>query len=313
MVDEQTIRQRIAEEQAKIDVPSYQDVAFDGAWKRRSNSQWGLGLLGLATGAFMGLAAPGAAMLAGASIGGGLLLKSMAIYSAIGMSAGWGLGSFVGPGAGAAASAMKEYERRQLARDIEGKIRENPEAKVTLAEEMPLPSDEKGGLANYFNWKTSLLFAAVGAITGLVFAGALVASGAVVAVTAAETAPGLAAYAMPAMHMLLGSAASSVSAVVAYSVGVGAAFGSIYGVNYPRIARKLSNAFGDMLSGKAIDAPWPKSANLPELKPIVSPVVEVPEREEAPAKQFAANIERKPNYEKLVTEAIKEADCGCAR
>jgi len=301
MADEQTIQNRIAEEQSKINVPSYQDVTLDGAWKRRSNTMFAIGGIGLVTGAVIGLTAPLAAIAGGAVMTGALVAKSVAIFSAIGMSAGWGLGSIVGPSAGATAAAMKEFERRTLAREVEEKIRENPDAKVTLHETPAPQREESDGLTTYFNWRTSLLFAAVGAAAGLVFAGALVATG---AVAAAGAEAGIAAFAMPAMKMLLGAAASSVPAVIAYSVGVGASFGAVFGINYPRIVRKLSGVTGDMLSGKAIDAPFPESANLPELKPVMSPVVEIPEQ---PSKKFADKMDRKPNFEAIVSDAAKEA------
>ena len=113
------------------------------------------------------------------------------------------------------------------------------------------------------------------------------------------------------MKMLLGSAATSIPAVTAYSVGIGASFGAIFGVNYPRLARDLSNRFGDMLSGKAIGADWPTSSNLPELKPILTPVVQpAPEVAE---QTFSQNEKRAVNYEQLVSQSIKEADTQLAR
>jgi len=303
-MDQETINKRIAEEQAKIVVPSYQDVTFDGAFKRRTNSMFGLAVLGLVTGAAIGLAAPAAAVIGGAAMTGALVAKSAMIFSAIGMSAGWGMGALVGPSAGAAASAMKEYERRTLAREVEEKIRENPEASVTLAPHPAVQPESSGGIRDYINPRAAMAFAIIGAVAGLVFAGALVASGALAAGT--EAAPAITAYAMPAMKMLLGSAATSVSAVVAYSVGVGASFGAIFGVNYPKLSRATSDFFGDMLSGKAVDSPWPPGANLPTQQPVLAPVVEVEKPAEKPSKLFAPAVLKKEDYATLVKSAPAE-------
>lgn len=298
---EADINKRIAEEQAKIEVPSYQDVAIDGAWKRRSSMMWGLSILGVGFGAVFGLAAAGLAAAGGIAVTTKLVLDSVAIFAATGMSTGLATGVVVGSSAGAAASSAKEIERRMLARDIEQKIRENPDANVEM-HTTPAPEPKQPfRLSDYVNIKTALLFAAIGTVGGLIAASAFIAAGGLTGAGAA------AAFAMPAMSTLLGTATPSATALTIYSTGLGTAFGAFFGVNVPKLARLAGNLAGDMLSGKAIDAPWPKEANLPEQKPILSPMVNSPEPE-TPSKTFSDKVERKPNYEALVSQAIKDAE-----
>jgi hypothetical protein len=287
------IEQRIAEEQAKINVPSYQDVAWDGAWKRRSNSMWGLSFVGGVTGAALGSVALippaiiGAVPLTLAAVG-----TSAVLFGALGISTGFAVGAVVGPAAGAAASTMKEFERRTL----EDKIIQNPEAEVTLAQaSQPEPSPVK--FSDLVNIKTGALFAAIGAVGGLIFA------------TALSFAPAMAAqFAMPAMNVLLGEGASA-AAITAYSVGLGASFGAIFGVHFPRITRLAADFAGDLLSGKAINAPWPESANLPELKPILSPQVDVPEQAVAARREFKPMA----SYQDLIVQQKQECEPCQAR
>jgi hypothetical protein len=312
MATEQDIQKRIAEEQAKIAVPSYQDVAFDGAWKRRSGMIWGLAIVGAISGAGIGAAALVApALFAEVAVTSALVVKSMVAFSALGLSAGWVAGAGAGFPAGAAASTMKEYERRTLARDIEQKIRDNPNATVTLGEHALEPKKEDFGLDGYFNWKTALVLAAIGAVGGAVFATALALGGPATA------------FAMPAMEFLLGAKASAV-AISAYTIGLGAATGAFFGVNIPRIGRFAGNFMSGILSGKAIGAPWPEEANLPELKPILSPVVTKPTRAPTPEVSMEQPVEGKhcgcvkekaplKNYEALVNRSIAEADMALSR
>ncbi len=300
MVTEAEIQKRIAEEQAKINVPSYQDVAFDGAWKSRSRMMWGLATVGAIAGAGIGaVALVTPALFAGFAVTGGLIAKSIVAYSAIGLSAGWVAGAAVGFPAGAAASSMKEYERRTLARDIEQKIRDNPEATVSIAEHVVEQKKEATGLSGYFNWKSAIVLAAIGAAGGAIFATALALGGPA------------AAFAMPVMDFLVGSGASA-GVVTAYTVGLGAIAGAFFGTNIPRIGRNAGNFMGGILSGQSIGAPWPKSANLPDLKPILTPVVNAPEPEveSAVTKKFTETTSRAASHEALVTQAAKEAECG---
>jgi hypothetical protein len=294
---EQDINKRIAEEQAKINVPSYQDVALDGAWKRRSNMMWGLGALGTGFGAAFGLIGAGLAAVAGAPLTPELVGTSLAIFSATGMSSGLATGVMVGPSAGAAASAAKEMERRVLARQIEEKMRENPDTKIELHETPQTPPKEPFKLADYVNFKTMAVFAAIGLAGGLIAAAAF---------TAAAASGGAAAFAMPAMGALLGTVAPTATALSIYSGGMGMAFGAFFGVNVPKLTRLSSNFMGELLSGKAIDAPWPASSAVPEQKPILSPIITEPEQEST--KTFSDKVGRKPNFEALVNQSIKEVD-----
>lgn len=310
MLTEAEIQQRIAEEQAKIDVPSYQDVALDGAWKRRSSAMWGLSALGAAFGAGFGVIAAGLAAFGGSPVAFlELLGNSVAIFTATGLSAGLATGVVVGSPAGAAASAAKEIERRTLAREIEQKIRDNPEAKVQMHETPAPVRREPFRLSDYFNIKTALVFAAIGTVGGLIMAAAFAAAGGLAAGASSSV---IASYAMPAMHTLLGTATPTATALAIYSGGMGMAFGAFFGVNVPKMARYVSNLGGGLLSGKAIGAPWPKSANLPEQKPILTPVVEPPEQAVEQQPNFADKVKRPQSHEALVLQAIKEAEnCGC--
>lgn len=305
MPTEAEIQKRIAEEQAKIDVPSYQDVAFDGAWKRRSAMIWGLAIVGAISGAGIGALALLAPAIFTSTIGfsltAPLVAKSIAAFSAFGLSAGWVAGALAGFPSGAAAATIKEFERRTLARDIEQKIRDNPEATVTITEHAVEPKKEDTGISGYFNWKSALVLAGIGAIGGAIFAAALVMGG-----PAAH-------FAMPAMEFLLGSTAATTApgVVAAYTIGLGAISGAFFGTNIPRIGRNAGNFMAGILGGQSIGAPWPKSANLPEQKPILTPVVTVPEQEQVVESKFADKIQRAQSYEALLTQSAKEAECGC--
>lgn len=314
MASNSDIDKRIALEQAKIDVPSYQDAAWDGGWKRRAGAIWGVGAVAGITGAVMGLTTPLAPMLfAGMAPSAAMAMipTSVAVFSALGITAGMAIGGVMGPNAGAAASAMKEYERRQIARDVEEKIRENPEAEVQLIARDPIPREaEKTDFkfSNYVNLKTGLLFAAIGAAGGLVFAAALAMTGGIGSGLAGQ-------FIMPAAKVLLGAAAENSAIVTAYSMGLGAAFGANFGVSFSLITRKAVNFANDLLSGKLLGDPWPRKTNIPEMQPVLSPVVvKHPELEEAVAPEqpkFAEKVQRAPNYEKLVAQSIKEAENCC--
>lgn len=263
MKDSVNIEQRIAQEQAKIRIPSYQEVAWDGAWKKRSAATWGLGFFGLATGAFIGAVAPIApALFADVPATGELFARSIAIFSALGISGGMAVANVVAPAAGAAAATAKEVERRQIGREIEEALLKDPGAKVEIAStSTPLTEMEPAGLSRYVNLSTGVLFALIGAAAGAVFAAGL----------AAAEGTMLTQMAMPAMDAL---GISGAAAATSYSAGLGAAFGSIFGLNYPLISNKLVTKASEFLSGKAIGAPWPDSANLPDLKPILAPNIE---------------------------------------
>lgn len=302
MLSEEAIQQRVADVQAKIEVPSYQDVAWDGAWKRRAGAIWGVAGVATLVGAVTGLAAPLFPVLAGMELASALALipKSVAIFSAIGVSTGLTIGAVTGPGAGAAASTMKEFERRQLARTIEEEIRRNPEASVELIRErVALPEEDQPKnirWQDYFNVKTGLAFAAIGAMGGLIFAGALLATGSA------------AAFAMPGLTMLLGEAAKDTAMVVAYSMGIGACFGANFGVSHALVTRKAVNFANDMLSGKMLGDPWPKRVNVPELQPVLAPVVH---REPEPVAvetkpRFTDKVPHAPDYESIVNRSIAE-------
>lgn len=285
------IEQRIAEEQAKIDVPSYQDAAWDGAWKRRAGALWGMSTVGGVTGAIIGAAALIPPALMGAvPLTLAAVATSTLIFAALGISTGFAIGAVVGGQAGAAASTAKELERRLIARDVENKLRENPAAHVCLTAKPAASEREPTKWMDYVNVKTGLLFAAIGAVGGLIFAGAL------------SVAPSMASnFAMPAMELLLGKGATT-AAIAAYSAGLGACFGSMFGVSYTKITRDAVNFAGKLLSGEALSDPWPISVNLPDPKPILNAQVDV-----EPTRSFAENTPAPSNYRDLI--ATQQQGC----
>ena len=106
----------------EIEVGTYQNLAFDGAWKSRSRAMWGIAFLGLITGAAIGLLAPFFPAIVGAvgfSAAAGHVLETMAIFGATGMATGLVAGGLTGSAAGASASVAKELEIRNLQREGE--------------------------------------------------------------------------------------------------------------------------------------------------------------------------------------------------
>lgn len=310
---QEDIRKRIADEQAKIEVPTYQDAAWDGAWKRRAGAMWGVAGVAAIVGALTGVIAPLTPVLVGMGLAEAVALipTSVAVFTAIGTSTGLAIGAAVGGDAGAAASTMKEYERRQVSRDIKQAIEQNPDVSVeAIQEPVGQPEEDKEKSAkwsDYFNLRAAVTFATLGAIGGLIFATALTASG------------GAAMFAMPAMELLLGAAAQNAAMVTAYSMGLGAAFGLNFGVSHALITRKAVNFANDLLSGKALGAPWNVNVNDPDLKPVLVPELHqkaparsmpVPEvqAEEEKACCYADKVTRAPDYESMVTQSIKDAE-----
>ncbi len=326
MASEESINEKIAEIQARIDIPSYQDVAWDGAWKRRAAAIWGMMSVALVVGASIGLLALLPPAMFGLPLTAELVGQSVAIFSALGISSGLVIGATVGPGAGAAASAMKEFERRQIARDIDRLVRANPDAPVELIEEMVAQKEEDKEknlrFSDYVSIKKSLIFAGIGAVGGLVFAGALYAVGGF----GVPESPMVAQFAMPAAKFLLGASASSVAVVSSYFAGIGGLFGANFGISYPIITRKAVNFFADLLSGKSIADSWPARVNTPAPDPVIMPVHKqqeaLPELPDIAAvstdnvadlKNYTQKIRPQNNYEELVRQSIAQAEESPAR
>lgn len=309
MATEAEIQKRIAEEQARIEVPSYQDVAWDGAWKRRAAGMWGIMGVAMVVGALIGLAAPLFPILGGMEVAAAVALipKSIAIFSAIGISSGFVIGTGIGPSAGSSAATMKEFERRTLARKVEEVIRKNPDVPVHLVKEMVAQKEEdkekNAKWSDYFNVRAAMTFSAIGAIGGLIFA------------TALSYAPGVAQFTMPAMEWVLGISAKIPEIAVAYSMGVGALFGANFGVSHALITRKAVNVAGDLLSGKSLGNPWAKSVNVPDLEAILTPALARSEiDEEVPValqSKFSEKLPRAANYEALIAQSLRETECSC--
>lgn len=239
----------------EIKVGSYQNLAFDGAWKSRSRAIWGIAFLGLITGAVFGLLAPFFPVLVQEVLFADALtrvLPTMAIFSATGMAAGFAIGGLTGASAGASASVAKELEIRNLQREKE------VEKSIGIPFPEHIPEKPKEDNTRYFNPKISAVFATFGAIVGKVMAAAFFAThvgGAVVTTTTAGNA------AIPALSVILGSAVSSPLAVTACFVGVMACFGAIFGVNFPKIGGYLQDLAGKLLSGEALGTNWKKENN----------------------------------------------------
>lgn len=244
-------------ESKQIEVESYSNIAFDGAWKSRSRAIWGIAFLGLLAGAAVGLAAPFFPVIAGVAEGVSIVtaMNSMAVFGATGMATGLLAGGLVGSSAGAASSVAKEMELRE-------RLHEQEVGKA-LGVNIPANSYKKPAEPeqNMLNPKVGLLFATLGAVAGKIMAvGFLATSTAGAGGTVVSSALGSAA--IPALEVILGGAAATPLAVTACFVGVMACFGAMFGVNFPKIGGYLQDFAGKLLSGEKIGASWEKEPQL---------------------------------------------------
>ena len=100
-----------SDDKSAAEVESYQDLAFSNAWAARSRGFWATSVIGLAFGAALGLVAPFFPALIGEqgfAAAAGLIPKSLAIFSAIGMGTGFVIGGVVGVSSGGVAAVAEE-------------------------------------------------------------------------------------------------------------------------------------------------------------------------------------------------------------
>ena len=301
-------------EQDKIQVDTFTDIAFEGAWKGRARSFWATATVGTGVGAVMGAVVPFFPVLAGVPLAAAAatLPISIPIYAALGMSSGFAVGVLVGATSGATAAVAKEQERRDKGRDIEQVVRSLPGATldappVAEAREKPRTIGQhlKNIKDNYINVPTLLAYAAIGAIGGLVMFAAFNAAG-------VGIGDSFLPIAKPIMGKLLGAAAGQSSAIAAYTVGVMATFGAIFGCNLPKIAGDTTRLFGDMLGGKTFGSqkgPAHEQARAPVFSQTFTdtPAVTAEQAEPERAANFRQQERSQSDYRELVTRRISES------
>jgi len=222
---------------------SLKNKAWLGAWRSRSVSLWGLGAVGLAAGALVGLAAPLFPVLVGAyslATAAGLMGTSAAIFGTTGMTTGVLVGGIVGSSSGAAGAVAEEQERREKARDAALGIDAAPSPEAVKPK------------TKLFNWKVAVTFGAIGIAAGLVCAAALAAG----------------AFSLPAIGAVAAAAGgNAAAATTAYCVGVIGCFGAMFGINIPELATRANKVFEGLLTGKSIGASWDKETSVPQVHP----------------------------------------------
>ena len=240
-----------------IEVESYANIAFNGAWKSRSRAMWGVAFVGLLIGAAIGIAAPFFPVIVaslsgvqGVAVTGLTILKAMAVFGATGMATGMVGGVMVGSSAGGVSAVAKEMELRE-------RLHEQEVGQV-LGVNMPphqyiKPIEPE---QNYFNPSVSALFAGFGAVAGFVMAAAFLSTSTITSGVVVSSALGSAA--IPALGVVLGSVAATPLAVTACFVGVMACFGAIFGINVPKLATELQDFTGKLLSGELLGSSWEK-------------------------------------------------------
>lgn len=242
------------------DIPTYSNVAFSGAWAGRSRAMWGCAAVGLVFGALIGLIAPFFPVPFVASMSwsaaAALVPTSAAIFSAVGMLTGFAVGAINGTAAGAAAGATKELERRLRDHEIELGIAPSREA----APPPTKPQEEKPFvLEEYFNLRIGAVFAALGAVGGLVLSWAC--------------NSGMADAALPAMKTLLGGAATNPTAVTSYITGLMTSFGALWCFNFQKIATFFQDISGRLMSGELLGTQWGPAK---EKAPYIAVAQEIP-------------------------------------
>jgi hypothetical protein len=201
----------------------------------------------------------GAALPSLATIG-----TSIAAFSATGLSTGFAGGVMLGRISGTAAAVAEESERRSkewTVRQIKGM---NPQAHITpdAPETKPTKPSLKDTFRTYINPRVGLAMTLIGAVGGLIMGAAFLATG------------GAATFAMaPALGAVSGLGAGATgAALLAYSAGVGAAFGALWNFNFPKITSKTTEFFGKLVGGELVGRTWepePAKAVEPQHQPAV--------------------------------------------
>lgn len=292
---------RVAEEQAKIKVDSYQKVASVAGWAGGGRTLWAAAAFCTVVGAAIGLVAPFFPVLAGASTLGfatSAIPASVLAFAATGLSTGFAGGIMLGRISGSAAAVGEELERRMKHWMVRQKISENPQAEI--APDAPKVLTEKHSFwqragdawHTYVNPRIGLTMALIGAVGGLIMAGAFAytGAGAFAVMPAMQTLTGLTANPVFATEGVLTSAA-----VTAYTVGVSAMMGAVFSFNVPKIASAMTEFTGRLIGGKIIGREWkPVEKNKPEA---AAPPVEVA----AQQAQAPVVLRRFESYQELVS------------
>lgn len=233
----------------KIEIKSYDSVAFKKTWVARVRSMWAGAAIGLAAGVAIGLLAPFLPVIAGllipsigasASIGAAFaaIPASVATFGTSVMITGSLVGAMVGASSGAVGAIAEEMEKRGVEKE---KTNTGKSSVVNISQ----PELKSFGRREYryFNPKIMAVFGAFGAIAGAVVAASgLAASGG--------------ALAMPALVPVLGDLASNAVAVASYTIGVMALGSSLFGVNFPEMVNSTQKFMGRLLGGEALGTSW---------------------------------------------------------
>lgn len=303
--DDAYVNQRIAEETSKIKVGSYQRTASLGGWAGGGRTLWAISTVGVLLGGAIGAVAPFFPVLVGASelaTAAAAVPASLAVFSATGLSMGFGGGLMLGRVSGTAAAVAEENERRMKEWTVRQILKDNPDAKIVSDEPKASPTRKSLGqrlkdtYRTYFNPKVGLAMTAIGILGGAVLAaGFLYSGGALSAIMPAlGTLTGLGA-AMEAGAITeafqAGVMTQGLKAFMAYTVGVGAAFGALWNINLPRITSNVTHMYGELISGRALGREWkpqPEKSQAKAEEPALAMVMETPVRE----KSFAAGQQR---------------------
>ncbi|MFW0776925.1 MAG: hypothetical protein ACN2B6_04310 [Rickettsiales bacterium] len=266
---DKSLENRMEDETSKINVESYQKVTSLGGWAGGGRTLWATAALSAALGAGIGLVAPFFPLIAGATTVAtavAAIPASVLAFSAAGISAGFAGGVTLGRISGSVASAAEESEQRIkewtarqiLHNDLNASIARDPKEKPEKPKSFI--KSVKDNYRTYFNPGIGLTMALIGAAGGLILGGAFLMTGA-------------GAFAMmPAMTALTGlseAAVASAPVALSYSAGVGAAIGSLWSLNVPRIASAMTGFAGELIGGRIIGREW---APLKEPNPTIRSV-----------------------------------------
>ncbi len=257
-----------------IQVKSYQHVASIGGWAGAGRTLWAIGTVGAVAGALVGLLTPFAPLIVGAALPSlATIGTSVAAFAATGMSTGFAGGIMLGRISGTAAAVAEESERRSKEWTVRQIKNIDPNAHIApdAPEAKPAKPSFKDTFRTYINPRVGLAMTVIGAVGGLIMGAAFLATG------------GAAAFAMaPALGVVSGLGAGATgAALMAYSAGVGAAFGALWSFNFPKITSKTTEFFGKLTGGELVGRKWePEPAKTAE--PQQQPAVDQPATEHAP-------------------------------
>ena len=240
----------------RIKVESYQHVASIGGWAGAGRTLWAISTIGVLLGAAIGLVAPLFPIIVGAStlaVAAQAIPASMVVFAAMGLSMGFGGGLMLGRVSGTAAAIAEEQEKRMKSWTAQQILHNNPGAEI-IADTTQTNEPQQGRwqyvkdtCRTYINPRVGLVMTAIGLLGGLIMGAAFIVSG------------GATAFAMaPALSTITGvtSIATHTAGILAYSGGIGAAFGAIWNLNMPRLTNKLTEFYGKLTSGALLGREW---------------------------------------------------------